>query len=695
MASRTLHESYSLYITSDAYVFDPTDGPSHQSRRLLISRRNGDIVLSQPGEGPLYAQDQLVVYGIMGILSLATSDFLVVITGREARGRIDGHAIYLATDFKVLPIAPPSSYHLLDHPVERHLQKLVERHLHEGVFWFSHGWDLTRRLQSQASVNPEGKAVWELADDRFFWNKYLHSRFIDISTSNPQQDLSPFILPVIYGSFDLRPAHINRMPFLMCLISRRSRYRAGTRYFARGLDQHGHAANFNETEQLILTDASPLGSIPSSYTSASRSAVGGGFGAVVENKTRMSFVQTRGSAPIGFAEINTLRYVPDLVIMSTEEMSRACKLHFQGQVALYGKQLLVNLVNSKGREKAVKDEYERKVAELTKGTTGAETMKDDLKYVYFDFHKECSKMRFDRIEILVDQLVPDLKDAGYFHQSISSVAPLKIQTGVVRSNCMDCLDRTNVTQAAVAKWSLTQQLRAAGILTEKDRVDDHPEFMHTFRHMWADHADYISRAYSGTPALKTDFTRTGKRSHEGLLKDFWSSVTRYGKNNFLDGERQDAFDLFTGAWIAHGGPARATALITDTRPLRVRSMPYVAFFALLLMGSALSFSGAPGYIIATCALVFAVSLFYIFSHGIEYVNWPKLNPPIESIFYEGPGFKTVQHGRGKEFRWIPVPRWVKIRSIQPFPKVSTPVLHKLEEIEMGTNVASKARKRVA
>lgn len=693
MDSRTLHETYSLYITPDAYVFDPTDGPSHQARRLLISRRNGDIVLSQPGEGPLYAQDQLVVYGIMGILSLATSDFLIVITGREARGRIDGHAIYLATDFKVLPIAPPSSYHLLEHPVERHLQKLVERHLVEGVFWFSYGWDLTRRLQTQASADSESKSAWELADDRFFWNKYLHSRFIDISTSNPQQNLGRFILPIIYGSFDLRPAHINRTPFLICLISRRSRYRAGTRYFVRGLDAHGHAANYNETEQIILTDASPLDSIASTHGTINRGAVGGGFGAVVENRTRMSFVQTRGSAPIGFAEINTLRYVPDLVIMSTEEMSRAARLHFQEQTGLYGKQLLVNLVNSKGREKAVKEEYERKVAELTKtgGVMGAETMKDVLKYVYFDFHKECSKMRFDRIEILVDQLVPELKDAGFFHQSISSATPLRVQNGVVRSNCMDCLDRTNVTQAAVAKWSLTQQLRAAGILTEKDRVDDHSEFMHTFRNMWADHADYISRAYSGTPALKTDFTRTGKRSHEGLIKDFWSSITRYAKNNFLDGERQDAFDLFTGAWIAHGGPARTTALISDTRPLIVRSMPYVAFFSALVMASALSFSGVPAYIIALCASVFAISLLYIFSHGIEYVNWPKLNPPVEAIFYEGPGFRSTQHGRGKEFRWVPLPQWARSGLVRPVHKASVPVLHRLEEIEMGTGVGSKKR----
>lgn len=29
----------------------------------------------------------------------------------------------------------------------------------------------------------------------------------------------------------------------------------------------------------------------------------------------------------------------------------------------------------------------------------------------------------------------------YFHQSISSVTPLRVQTGVVRSNCMDCKEK--------------------------------------------------------------------------------------------------------------------------------------------------------------------------------------------------------------------------------------------------------------
>ena len=58
---------------------------------------------------------------------------------------------------------------------------------------------------------------------------------------------------------------------------------------------------------------------------------------------------------------------------------------------------------------------------------------------------------------------------------------LKLQKGVIRSNCMDCLDRTNVAQAAIAKDALQRQLRAVGVLSHKEKVDQHDDFMHIFR----------------------------------------------------------------------------------------------------------------------------------------------------------------------------------------------------------------------
>lgn len=97
------------------------------------------------------------------------------------------------------------------------------------------------------------------------------------------------------AAFDIRPASLAGHNMLFGLISRRSRYRAGTRYFRRGVDQDGHVANFNETEQLVILDKPGDSSI------------------------NLSFVQIRGSVPLYWAEINTLRYKPDLQIMERED----------------------------------------------------------------------------------------------------------------------------------------------------------------------------------------------------------------------------------------------------------------------------------------------------------------------------------------------------------------------------------------
>jgi hypothetical protein len=56
--------------------------------------------------------------------------------------------------------------------------------------------------------------------------------------------------------------------------------------------------------------------------------------------------------------------------------------------------------------------------------------------------------------------------------------------------------------------------------------------------VWANNADTISSQYTGTGALKTDFTRTGKRTLKGALNDGLNSITRYYLNNFSDGFRQ-------------------------------------------------------------------------------------------------------------------------------------------------------------
>jgi len=66
-----------------------------------------------------------------------------------------------------------------------------------------------------------------------------------------------------------------------------------------------------------------------------------------------------------------------------------------------------------------------------------------------------------------------------------------------------------------------------------------------FREGWTDNADVMSYLYTGTPALKTDFTRTGKRTYKGAINDGINSITRYYINNFTDGHYHDSLDVAT------------------------------------------------------------------------------------------------------------------------------------------------------
>jgi phosphatidylinositol 4-phosphatase len=115
--------------------------------------------------------------------------------------------------------------------------------------------------------------------------------------------------------------------------------------------------------------------------------------------------------------------------------------------------------------------------------------------------------------------------SGFDH--IQNITPrtcefLNAQRGTIRVNCMDCLDRTNVVQSVLSRNIAHKQLWKMEI-AGKPKGDPFEKFMtpleNAFREAWTDNADVISILYTGTPALKTDFTRTGKRTWKGAVQD--------------------------------------------------------------------------------------------------------------------------------------------------------------------------------
>lgn len=529
------------------------------------------------------------VVGLLGFLSLPHGMYAVIATKCEMAGRITEDEVYKVTATNLVHVMDTREHGAVYDPMNETYVKLAKSHLKKAYLYFSPTRDLTNTMQRLFS-GPKPQI-----DSRFLWNHELASELVDYPD---------FFVPVVCGVFSEHSCNLNGHTLQLSVFSRRSRFRAGTRYFRRGLDVDGHAANFNETEQVVYID----------------------------NKRVYSYVQTRGSVPAFWGEVNNMRYKPQLQIGDVAASANAARKHFAEQKSIYGvPQFLVNLVNMKGYEKPVKQVYEDVVARLDD---------KDLKYVYFDFHRECSKMRWHRVRILLDKLDSlGAKNLHWFEMDKdpkNKVTILQQQQGVVRTNCMDCLDRTNVVQSAIALDVLEAQLRECKVIetaepTSPQQTDPtglacYPYLMKEFRAMWADNADGVSTAYSGTGALKTDFTRTGKRTKGGAFDDFCNSAKRYIGNNLFDGPRQDGYSLILGEVC----PTRANPF-NDERSQLMQSMPYIAgsslaVFVLSVLYPSQTHSASFNTVMSLIFfLAFLVAMKYIFAHGMQYVNWPQLS----------------------------------------------------------------------
>ncbi|KAI9314056.1 SacI homology domain-containing protein [Dichotomocladium elegans] len=602
-----LFEQLRLNVTKQAYIFTPLFEPAkgcsgsnaQPAESLTIYRESGRMELNAPAIQDAPKQQELVVYGIMGFIQLHAGLYLIAITGRERTGTLKHHELYRATTFQILSLASDlkglTSDQVQDEQTYIHL---LQDHLRQNTFYFSYTYDLTRSMQRQRQEGSEGP-LWKQADNRFFWNRYLVEKM-----TCADEDLSAFILPVIQGFINISSVVINNRHLSFGLISRRSRERAGTRYFSRGLDTNGHASNFVESEQVVICDHP--------HTSG---------------QIDLSFVQTRGSLPAIWGQIANTRYTPQLWAdtgLENDKVLSASKSHFDEQVRIYGPLVLVNLVNKKGYEYPMGRLYEHIIEKLADPR---------LYYAHFDFHHECRNMRWNRVQLLIDKLEPQLVKQGYYCHDPQDASLAKLQTSIVRSNCMDCLDRTNVVQSALAKWMLNRQLRDVGVLQSTEVLENDDQFMAVFNSTWADNADVLSIAYSGTGALKTDYTRTGKRTYLGAYSDLVNSLIRYIKNNYMDGSRQDGIDLFLGTYTVEAGPYN-TSPFKKTSPLSVRLIPaffvmsLFAFFIILFCSDLIGIESSMTYII-TLSFSFTLAVWcwhYIQLNGTQFVDWPRLKP---------------------------------------------------------------------
>ena len=155
----------------------------------------------------------------------------------------------------------------------------------------------------------------------------------------------------------------------------------------------------------------------------------------------------------------------------------------------------------------------------------------------------------------------ELEFYGYFHAesqlsgSSKRLSKLNMQKGIFRTNCMDCLDRTNVVQSVIARQILLQWLIKLGAAAKSRNMSAFEKLLDNveqiFRVQWTNNADILSILYSGTPAMKTDFTATGRRTFKGNLKDADTAIRRFFLGHFYDNRKQVIIKLFRILLIFH------------------------------------------------------------------------------------------------------------------------------------------------
>lgn len=301
--------------------------------------------------------------------------------------------------------------------------------------------------------------------------------------------------------------------FLLTLISRRSVKRPGVRYLRRGVDDEGNVANTVETEQILATAGWP------------------------SSKKVYSLLQVRGSIPLYFCQ-SPYYFKPLPILQHSEDINRVSfNRHFHSLSRRYGRIQAVSLIDKHGIEVGIGETYDQFVRNYNEQDT---LCGSPIAFKWFDFHSECRGMKFENVSHLVDSIKETLDDFGC--KIVNDKHVERTQSGIVRTNCMDCLDRTGVAQCAIGQYALGQQLANEGFTMNLQSG----ESTQWFNVLWADNGDAISKQYSSTAALKGDYTRTRKRNVRGALNDFGLTLSRYYNNLVNDYFSQACIDYLLG-----------------------------------------------------------------------------------------------------------------------------------------------------
>lgn len=420
-------------------------------------------------------------------------------------------------------------------------------------FFFSYTYDLTRSLQENFLSNTSQPFPPMPFKDMFAWNFFLTR---ELEGCTDKMSSFHWVMPIIHGAFIQRKLSDYGRSLNIILLARRSRHFAGTRYLKRGVNEQGKVANDVEHEQIVHDE--------------SKAASKGIFS---------SFLQVRGSIPTFWTqEASVTMPKPPIELNRVDPTYTATQSHFDDLLRRYGSPVvvldLVKQSEKREREVRVGNEFRHAIDYVN---TSIDDDDHKIRYCALDYSHISKHRHLDVSTSLNEVSTWAVNQTGFFCSApkwkileggniepfseedirAASLLPDRFgvpvfpmeQTGIMRTNCIDCLDRTNVAQFSAGVQAMEQQLVVMGIRANP-KLDPSSNIVRVLIDMYVDIGDHIALQYGGSEAHKK--VQTGGVDAIiplGKHKELLTSIRRYYSNAFTDRLKQDAMNLFLGYYL--------------------------------------------------------------------------------------------------------------------------------------------------
>ena len=459
---------------------------------------------------------------IYGIVTLKDENYLIAVTKSRKVASVLDQEIYLATEFKFIGL----NCGFTDSKVGRVDKKCIQmfqRWLKKEIFYFSYSFDLSKRLQKQAGGDTGGA---ESGPDLDFVYNHCYSKALrdkKLKVKWCQDFINGFAKTIQIPVSESSEAKIN-----LTVISRRCKNRDVLNYRGRGLDEEGNVSNHVETETILEV-------IKTNQESR-------------QSADLYSFVALRASIPLLWKFEAGLKPFPAVFIdPDQKKRSKAFKIHYNWMKKEYGGPVeFLNLVKKNDSAKR-----QSKLGVIFRELVKKEVSPQAESYHWIDL--ETRIKGFGGNPKRLEKLIEDIQAVGNYHgyakievrglensPNLKNSKLVKKQVGVVRTNCMACIDRTNIAQTFIAVGALQKIVAENGI-----KVDE-VSLTQSASTVWVENGHAVCKAHTGSDTLKSNYAQKRLITGSEKVRDLAQGLKRYIKYQGFDVYEQNCLDFLLG-----------------------------------------------------------------------------------------------------------------------------------------------------